>query len=156
MLCKGMTPKSGMVEAADWQNGGLIRWPIFVGVWAAASSSPLGALDGSRCKRTRQRAQGLGLELLPARMQKQHPDDDRGHAGSGQGNRRGPGQMLDLLTERVGAETKRRRPENGASRIEEEKARPRHAIDAGEERGQDPEERDEAPEEDNFAAVPLE
>ena len=89
-------------------------------------------------------------------MQKQHPDDDRGHPGGGQSNRRGLGQMLDLLTERIGAEAKHRRPENGASGIEEEKARPRHAIDAGEERSQDPEQRHEAPKEDNLAAVPLE
>ena len=64
--------------------------------------------------------------------------------------------MLDFLTERIGAEAKHRCPENGAGGIEEEKARPRHAIDAGEERSQDPEQRHEAPEEDNLAAVPLE
>ncbi len=64
--------------------------------------------------------------------------------------------MLDLFTEGVGPEAKHRRPENGASGIEEEKAGPRHPIDAGKERREHPEQRNEAPEEDNLAAMPLE
>ena len=89
-------------------------------------------------------------------VQKQQPDDDRGHAGDAQGHRRRLGQMLDLFTESVGPEAEHRCPKNGARGIEEKKARPRHPIDAGEERRQNPEQRDEAAEEDNLAAMPVE
>src|SRR6187401_2110082 len=61
--------------------------------------------------------------------------------------------MLDIFAEHVGAEAEQRRPENGASSIGDEEARPRHAIDAGQERGEDPEKSDEAAEEDDLAAM---
>src|SRR5262245_30061003 len=131
MLWKWVTPKKGMVGYRLAKRPHL--WPICVAriCLVAKSSSPLGALDGPRCKRPRQCAPSFCLEFVPTRMQKQHPDDDRRHPCNGQGNRRRLVQMLDLLTEHVGSEAKRCRPDTGASGIEKEKARQRHAIDAG-------------------------
>ena len=61
--------------------------------------------------------------------------------------------MLDVFAEHVGAEAEQRRPEDGAGSIGNEEARPRHAIDAGEERGEHPEKGDEAAEEHDLAAM---
>ena len=78
----------------------------------------------------------------------QQDDSDRA-----QGNRRGLSQFRCLFAEIPTAKSVHRGPDDAAGRIEDEEAPPGHAVHAGEERGQGAQDRDEASEEDDLAAV---
>jgi hypothetical protein len=90
------------------------------------------------------------------RAQLRRPSDCRNETYAGQCQRGGLRQMFDILTESLSTEPKHRCSDDGAGCILYEEARPRRAIDAGQQRRQDPEQRDEAAEKDNFSTMALE
>ena len=65
----------------------------------------------------------------------------------------GPRIMLERAAEQVAAYAKDRRPDDSARRVEEKKLLPIVAIDAGEERREGAQHRDEAAEKDDLPAV---
>jgi hypothetical protein len=123
---------------------------------AAASRSLSCAPDRLPGEWPRKSTLSFGLELFAVRVQKHRPSDYRNEIYTGQCQRGGLRQMFDILTESVSTEPKHRCSDDGAGGILYEEARPRHAIDAGQQRRQDPEQRDEAAEKDNFATMALE
>jgi hypothetical protein len=60
---------------------------------------------------------------------------------------------MDVVTEEVTAQSKKRRPHNSPRSIKEQKARPGHTVRAGQERGESAEHGNEASKEDHFAAM---
>ena len=64
--------------------------------------------------------------------------------------------MLEGVAEGVAARAEDRRPDEAAERVEQQEARPGEMIDPGEEGREGAQHGDEAAEEDDLAAVPLE
>jgi hypothetical protein len=64
--------------------------------------------------------------------------------------------VLETFTEVVRAKSIDGRPNNCTGSVEQKKARPRHLIDPGQESSQNPQERDEATEKNDFATVAQE
>ena len=83
----------------------------------------------------------------------EHSADQRGD------QRRDPDRarvVLESVAEGVAARAEDRRPDEAAERVEQQEARPGEMVDPGEEGGEGAQHGDEAAEEDDLAAVPLE
>jgi hypothetical protein len=63
---------------------------------------------------------------------------------------------MDFLPEQESTHSEKSCPEDSAGGVKEQKAAPRHPISSGKECGERPEDRDEAAQEDDLAAIPLE
>src|SRR5579884_767282 len=94
------------------------------------------------------------LALLPFQIDEEHDDDDERCRAEADVDRRL--QSFQRLAEVEVGEAERGRPHDPARGVEREKARPRHPVRPREERRIRAEDRDEAAEEHDLAAVPPE
>jgi hypothetical protein len=85
-----------------------------------------------------------------------HEDDPRNDEENGQHEENDadrPNQPVNIVTEAVSSRSLERDPDEGSGCIEEQEARPVHAVGADQKGGPGPQHRHKPPEEDHFPAV---
>ena len=110
-------------------------------------------LSPRRPERAWKSSLGLVLQRLLVRADEAGGEDRADHGDDQGGDPDGPCVMLKGAAEQVAARAKDRGPDNSARGIVEEELFPIVAIDAGEERREGAQHRNEAAEKDDLAAV---
>src|SRR5579863_377433 len=82
--------------------------------------------------------------------------DQRNHSGNPDYDHHRTGELVDLMPEYVSGEAEERRPRQRADDIGEHELPPRHAVGSGEDAGEAAQQRNEAGDENDLAAIAQE